>query len=179
MPIINPMTYNCKKCGWSAVKMEGDVRFTAPGSSKCLSCGGGLDEKLGSVFDLLNPVKRIRGLRLNFQEQNKIFNNEPSKEKNKSGKISSVEVPCVTDEDGVDFIHNTGPDDDDRMDEQLEEKYLDAESMLAGRPGRTENRQTTNNFLTCNSCGCSNASVKVHPLENSSYRYHNLCDDCR
>ena len=68
MPIINPMTYNCKKCGWSAVKMDGDVLVTPPGSSKCPSCGGGLDEKLGSVLDLLNPVKRIRGLRLDYQE---------------------------------------------------------------------------------------------------------------
>mgnify|MGYP006919350637 FL=1 len=68
MPIIKPMIYSCKDCSWSAVKMQGDVLLTSPGSSKCPSCGGGLDEKLGSVFDLLNPVKRIRGLRLDYQE---------------------------------------------------------------------------------------------------------------
>jgi len=68
MPIINPMTYNCKKCDWTAVRMEGDVLLTSPGSSKCPSCGGVLEEKLGSVLDLLNPVKRIRGLRLDYQE---------------------------------------------------------------------------------------------------------------
>ncbi len=66
MPIIKPMTFNCNKCGWNAVKMDGDVLLTTPGSSKCPSCGGGLEDKLGSVFDLLNPVKRIRGLRLEF-----------------------------------------------------------------------------------------------------------------
>jgi hypothetical protein len=64
MPIIKPMTYNCKKCGWSAVKMEGDVLLAAPGSSKCPSCGGELDEKLGSLLDILNLIKRIRGLQL-------------------------------------------------------------------------------------------------------------------
>jgi len=68
MPIIKPMNYSCKECGWSAVKMEGDVLLTAPGPSKCPSCGGGLDEKRGSVFDLLNPIKQIRGLRLDFQQ---------------------------------------------------------------------------------------------------------------
>jgi len=68
MSIIKPMTYTCNKCGWNAVKMEGDVLLATPGSSKCPSCGGELDEKLGSVFDLLNPVKRIQGLRLDFQE---------------------------------------------------------------------------------------------------------------
>ena len=68
MPIIKPMIYSCNDCSWSAVKMQGDVLLTSPGSSKCPSCGGGLDEKLGSVFDLLNPVKRIRGLRLGYQE---------------------------------------------------------------------------------------------------------------
>ena len=66
MPIIKPINYSCKKCDWTAVRMEGDVLLTPPGSSKCPSCGGELDEKLGSVFDLLNPVKRIRGLRLEF-----------------------------------------------------------------------------------------------------------------
>jgi len=68
MPMIKPMTYNCKECDWSAVKMQGDVLLTSPGSSKCPSCGGELDEKLGSVLDLLNPVKCIRGLRLDYQE---------------------------------------------------------------------------------------------------------------
>ena len=68
MPIIKPMTYNCKECGWSAVKMEGDLKLTRPGPITCPSCGGGLEDKLGSVFDLLNPVKRIRGLRLDYQE---------------------------------------------------------------------------------------------------------------
>ena len=68
MPIITPMTYNCKKCDWSAVKMQGDVLLTSPGSSKCPSCGGGLDEKLGSFLDMLNPAKRIRGVRLDFQQ---------------------------------------------------------------------------------------------------------------
>ena len=68
MPIIKLRTFNCKKCGWSAVKMDGDVLLTTSGSSKCPSCGGELEEKLGSVFDLLNPVKRIRGLRLDYQE---------------------------------------------------------------------------------------------------------------
>ena len=48
--------------------MDGDVLLTTSGSSKCPSCGGELEEKLGSVFDLLNPVKRIRGLRLDYQE---------------------------------------------------------------------------------------------------------------
>ena len=68
MSIIKPMIYSCKDCSWSAVKMQGDVLLTSPGSSKCPSCGGGLDEKLWSVLDLLNPVKRIRGLRLDYQE---------------------------------------------------------------------------------------------------------------
>jgi len=68
MPIIKPMTFNCKKCGWNAVKMEGDLKLARPGPIACPSCGGELDEKLGSVFDLLNPVKRIRGLRLDYQE---------------------------------------------------------------------------------------------------------------
>jgi len=68
MPIIKPINYSCKKCDWTAVRMEGDILLTPPGSSKCPSCGGGLDEKLGSVFDLLNPVKHLRGLRLGFQE---------------------------------------------------------------------------------------------------------------
>ncbi len=68
MPIIKPMTYNCKECGWSAVKMDGDVLLISPGSSKCPSCGGGLDEKLGSVVDMLIPVKRIRGLRFNYHQ---------------------------------------------------------------------------------------------------------------
>jgi len=68
MPIIKPMIYSCKKCDWTAVKMQGDVLLTSPGSSKCPSCGSVLDEKLGSVFDLLNPVKRIRGLRLDFNQ---------------------------------------------------------------------------------------------------------------
>ena len=68
MPIIKPMIYSCKDCSWSAVKMEGDLKLTRPGSITCPSCGGELDEKLGSVFDLLNPVKRIRGLRLDYQE---------------------------------------------------------------------------------------------------------------
>jgi len=68
MSIMKPMTYNCKKCGWSAVNMEGDVLLTPPGSSKCPSCGGELVEKQGSILDLLNPVKRIRGLRLDYQE---------------------------------------------------------------------------------------------------------------
>jgi len=71
MPIIKPMTYNCKKCGWSAVKMEGDVLLATPGSIVCPSCGGKLDEKLGSIIDMLNPVKRIRGLRLDFQKTRK------------------------------------------------------------------------------------------------------------
>ena len=68
MPIIKPMIHSCKDCSWSAVKMQGDVLLTSPGASKCPSCGAELDEKLGSVFDLLNPVKRIRGLRLDYQE---------------------------------------------------------------------------------------------------------------
>jgi len=65
---MKPMTYNCKKCGWSAVKMQGDVLLTSPGSSKCPSCGGELVEQLGSILDMLNPVKRIRGLRLDFKQ---------------------------------------------------------------------------------------------------------------
>ena len=68
MPILKPMNYSCKECGWSAVKMEGDLKLTSPGPRICPSCGGKLDEKLGSVFDLLNLVKRIRGLRLDFQQ---------------------------------------------------------------------------------------------------------------
>jgi len=44
--------------------MEGDVLLAAPGSSKCPSCGGELDEKLGSLLDILNLIKRIRGLQL-------------------------------------------------------------------------------------------------------------------
>ena len=68
MPIIKPINYSCKKCDWTAVRMEGDVLLTPPGSSKCPSCGGELDEKTGSNFDLLNPVKRIRGVRLHYQE---------------------------------------------------------------------------------------------------------------
>jgi hypothetical protein len=68
MSIIKPMTYTCKKCGWSAVKMDGDVLLTAPGSSTCPSCNGELVEKLGSFLDMLNPVKRIRGVRLDLQQ---------------------------------------------------------------------------------------------------------------
>ena len=69
MPILKPMKYSCKKCGWSAVKMQGDVLLVDPGSQTCPSCGGGeLVEKLGSLLDMLNPVKRIRGLRLDFQQ---------------------------------------------------------------------------------------------------------------
>ena len=68
MPILKPMNYSCKECDWSAVKMEGDLRVTPPGSSKCPSCGGELVEKLGSILDMFNPVKRIRGLRLDFQQ---------------------------------------------------------------------------------------------------------------
>ena len=71
MPRLKPMAYKCKNCGWTAVKMEGDVLLMPRGSSKCPSCGGELDEKLGSVFDLLNPVKRIRGLRLDIQQLGK------------------------------------------------------------------------------------------------------------
>ena len=68
MSIMKPMTYSCKKCGWSAVKMEGDVLLAAPGSIVCPSCGGKLDEKLGSIIDMFNPVKRLRGVRLDFQQ---------------------------------------------------------------------------------------------------------------
>jgi hypothetical protein len=68
MSIIKPMTFNCKKCGWSAVKMDGDVLLTAPGSSTCPSCGEELVEKRGSFLDMLNPVKRLRGARLEFQQ---------------------------------------------------------------------------------------------------------------
>ena len=68
MSIMKPISYNCKKCGWSAVKMKGDVLLAAPGSIVCPSCGGKLDEKLGSIIDMLIPVKRIRGLRLDFQQ---------------------------------------------------------------------------------------------------------------
>jgi len=68
MPILKPMKYSCKECGWSAVKMEGDLKFTSPGPRICPSCGGGLDEKLGSILDMFNPVNWIRGLRLDYQE---------------------------------------------------------------------------------------------------------------
>jgi len=68
MPIIKPMTYNCNRCGWNAVKMEGDLKHTRPGHITCPTCGDELDEKLGSVFDLLNPIKRVRGLRLDMPE---------------------------------------------------------------------------------------------------------------
>ena len=68
MPIIKPMTYNCNKCGWNAVKMDGDVLLTAPGSSTCPLCGEELVEKRGSFLDMLNPVKRLRGARLEFQQ---------------------------------------------------------------------------------------------------------------
>ncbi|MBC8375872.1 MAG: hypothetical protein H8E26_07480 [FCB group bacterium] len=68
MPIIKPINYSCKDCSWSAVKMKGDVLLTSPGSSKCPSCGGELDEKQGRFIDLLNPVKRLRGLRMEYQE---------------------------------------------------------------------------------------------------------------
>ena len=68
MPILNPMNYSCKECGWSAVKMEGDLKLTSPGPRICPSCGGKLVEKLGSFLDMLNPVKRVRGVRLDFQQ---------------------------------------------------------------------------------------------------------------
>ena len=68
MPIIKPMIYSCKDCSWSAVKMQGDVLLTPPGSSTCPKCDGELEEKLGSIFDMLNPVKRLRGVRLDFQQ---------------------------------------------------------------------------------------------------------------
>ncbi len=35
------------------------------------------------------------------------------------------------------------------------------------------------NYLTCNSCGKSDESVKTYPLKNSQYKYQNLCNDCR
>ena len=65
MPIIKPMKYSCE-CGWSAVKLEGDVSIVVQGSRLCPKCDGVLDETLGGILDLLNPVKRIRGLRLDF-----------------------------------------------------------------------------------------------------------------
>ncbi|MBT4362433.1 MAG: hypothetical protein HOD11_15845 [Candidatus Marinimicrobia bacterium] len=68
MPIIKPINYSCKKCGWSAVKIEGDVLLATPGSSTCPKCEGELEEELGSIFDMLNPVKRLRGVRLDFQQ---------------------------------------------------------------------------------------------------------------
>ena len=68
MPIIKPMIYSCKDCSWSAVKMQGDVLLTSPGSSTCPSCGEELVEKRGSFLDMLNPVKRLRGARLEFQQ---------------------------------------------------------------------------------------------------------------
>jgi len=68
MPIIKPINYSCKKCGWSAVKMDGDVLLTAPGSSTCPLCGEELVEKRGSFLDMLNPVNRLRGARLEFQQ---------------------------------------------------------------------------------------------------------------
>ena len=68
MPIIKPMNYSCKDCSWSAVKMEGDLKLISPGPRTCPSCGEELVEKRGSFLDMLNPVKRIRGLRMDFQQ---------------------------------------------------------------------------------------------------------------